>query len=240
MAIYLITGVSSGIGNALTNALTEKGNTIYGVARRSDILRQMKESLKDRFIPFICDVTNKEDVKKICSELPELPEIVILNAGVAPKESPKKISVELHRKVMEVNYFGAINWVEELYPEFRARGSGTFVAISSLAAYRGLPRAGAYCASKGALSNTFESLRIAYYNTGLDFITVHPGFVETPLLNGRRPNSLIVWSAEKAAKYIIKKIQRKKLIIGFPWYIKLAVNFSRMLPAGLYRILMRE
>ena len=83
--------------------------------------------------------------------------------------------------VINVNLLGAVNSVAAVLPEMTERGSGQLVAISSLAAYRGLPKSAAYCASKAGLSCFFESLRVDLMNSGVAVTIIHPGFIKTPL-----------------------------------------------------------
>src|SRR6185436_4767375 len=87
--------------------------------------------------------------------------------------------------VINVNVIGAANSAAAVIPGMVARGSGQLVIISSLAAYRGLPRSAAYCASKAAVSAFFESLRLDLEPRGIAVTIIHPGFIKTPLTAGR-------------------------------------------------------
>ena len=236
MAVYLITGASSGIGLELSKQAVAAGHTVYGAARRNDVLEKLRNDLGPSFIPVILDVTDREAVRAACASLPALPDVVILNAGVGENESRKKFDASVHERTFGVNYFGAIYVIDALLPSFIERGSGKFVAISSLAAYRGLPLGGAYGASKAALSIAIESMRVTYGWTGVRFVTVHPGFVDTPIQKGGRPPFMMPVS--KAAKKILSGIDRDCLDITFPLIIHLSMIVLIHTPNWLYARIM--
>ena len=236
MAIYLITGASSGIGAAMTRLLCERGQTVYGLARRMDVLNETAMRYPGRFLAFACDVTQSADVKAVCAQLPQVPDVAILNAGIGDFDPPEAINLAVHERTFATNYFGALHIMAELYPRMAQRGSGKFVAMSSLAAYRGLPGAAAYCASKAAVSVLMESFRVTYgEKSGIDFLTVHPGFVATPMTSKNKDKMPFLWSAEKAANYILAGIERNRLTINFPLPMRIGMGFLRFLPAGFYR-----
>lgn len=238
MSIYLITGASSGIGEQMARQAVVDGHKVYAVARRGEILEQMARELGENFQAMPCDVADEQAVVALCGNLPELPDIVILNAGIGDLESPKRFDLDIHKRTFSINYFGVMNVVGALYPKFAERKSGAFVGISSLGAHRGMPRAAAYGASKAALTNAFESMRLTYKRSKVRFITVHPGFVETPLTAGGKNPMPFIWKAEKAAAYILKQINRGKWHINFPFPTWLAMSILRFLPAGVHRFLM--
>ncbi len=98
----------------------------------------------------------------------------------------RSIDPEHAAKVISINVLGAVNSVAAVAPEMVERGKGRLVAISSLAAYRGLAKSAAYCASKAAMTAYFESVRIDLRNTGVGVTIIHPGFIKTALNCGTR------------------------------------------------------
>jgi len=238
MTTYLITGASSGIGEALSCLICAKGDTVFGIARRKEVLDNMAVELGERFIPFVCDVTDKEAVRSVCANLPQLPDVVILNAGVGIYDKPDRPDVTVHEQTFAVNYFGVLNWIDALYPRFAERKSGAFVATSSLAGYRGLPLGCAYSASKGAISNAMEAFRLTYQKDGVEFINVHPGFIDTPMTRKQTNPMPLKWPVEKAARAILRGIEKRKLNINFPWPIWLALTITRLFPPRFYRRVM--
>jgi len=233
--IYLITGASSGIGWEMAQLACRRGHTVYGVARRKELLDQLAEMHPGLFVPVPCDVTDQEAVRAVCRDLPQLPEVVILNAGMGDPDSRDRFDVGLHQRMFAVNYFGVLYWIEELLPRFAERGRGTFVATSSLAGYRGLPTGIAYSASKGALSNAMESLRLTYRDNGVRFVNVHPGFIRTPMSKYQTNPQPFLLTADQAARKILDGINRRKLNINFPWPLWFLIMVARLLPPRLYQ-----
>lgn len=239
MTTYLITGASSGIGEEMAKLAVKRGATVYGLARSEDKLNEMAETLGERFLPFVCDVTDKAAVMKTCEALPALPDIALLNAGIGDFESTRNFDIAIHEKTFAINYFGVLNFVHALAPKMMARKRGVFAVTSSLAGYRGLPRASAYSASKAAISAAFEGAEMTLHKTGIKFINIHPGFVETPLTADAKHPMPFLWTADKAAKYILNGIEKEKTHINFPIMVHIGVTLGRLLPACLYRRMMR-
>lgn len=235
MTTYLITGASSGMGYHMTRLSIQRGHRVYGVARRESILADMEEKLGKRFTAIRCDVTDRQRVSQVCAALPTLPDVAILNAGQGIRKPEAVFALEDYRHMAEVNYFGALHWIEALLPSFVERGSGVIAGVSSLAGYRGLPKAGHYCASKAALSAALESLRLTYADRGVRFMTIHPGFVDTPMTRGMSFPMPLIWSAEKAADFIVRQIERGGSNIAFPLPLRFMSAVGRLLPGGLYQ-----
>jgi NAD(P)-dependent dehydrogenase (short-subunit alcohol dehydrogenase family) len=238
MAVYLITGASSGIGAELSRQAVAAGHKVYGVARRRDVLEKLAGELGTSFIPVPADVTDRRAVKAACEGIEDLPDIAILNAGIDESDSRREFSAAAHERVFAVNYFGVVNFVDALLPGMMKRGSGKMVAISSLAAHRGLPTGGAYCASKAAVTTVFESCRVTYGWSGVKFVTVHPGFIETPMQKGnKRP---LMWPVDRAARRILRGIERGCSDISFPLVTRLAMLLAVHLPIPIYDRIMGQ
>src|SRR4029450_13875864 len=125
------------------------------------------------------------------------------------------------------------NSVAAVLPEMVSRKKGHLVAIASLAAYRGLAKSGAYCASKAALSALFESLRIDLRGTGVNVTIIYPGFIRTPLTEGRARMPYLLELDDGVAK-IIRGIERQKRSYSFPWQLATIVRSGLIMPAFLY------
>src|SRR5260370_8983919 len=103
-------------------------------------------------------------------------------------------------------------------------GHGQLAVISSLAAYRGLPKSAAYCASKAAVSSLFESLRLDLQPQGIDVTIIHPGFIETPLTAGRQAKLPFLLEVDDAARKMIGWIEKRKKAVGFPGHLPTTVT----------------
>jgi short-subunit dehydrogenase len=141
---------------------------------------------------------------------------------------------ESFAQIMNVNLIGAVNSVAAVLPQMLERKSGQLVAISSLAAYRGLPKSAAYCASKAAMTALFESLRVDLKNSGVSVTTIHPGFIKTPLTAGREKRMPFLMELPDATAKIVRIIERKKKIAAFPFPLSTLVRAGQMFPAWFY------
>jgi short-subunit dehydrogenase len=135
--------------------------------------------------------------------------------------------------VIAINVTGATNCVAAVLPGMLRRGSGHLVAISSLASFRGLPKSAAYSASKAALSTFFESLRIDLVQHGITVTTIHPGFIRTPLTEGRKYLPFLV-EVEEAARKMVRAIEQRRKTYAFPWQLASLVRLARFMPNALY------
>lgn len=235
MPLYLVTGASSGIGEALCRELVRRGQRVIGIARRAERLQEIASELAapSLFVPLPCDVSRRDELRSALDALTEVPDCVILCAGLGQFDSRKAFDATLHERTFATNYFGPIWAVEALLQRFFDRGSGTFVAVSSLAAWHGSPKSIAYSASKAALSSAFESMRLTWSRSPIRFVRVHPGFVKTPMtsVNGYMPFLL---EPGQAARIILAGIEGGKKDINFPWQMALLFSLVRWLPDSLY------
>lgn len=239
--IVLITGASSGIGGELARQLAAKGATLGLLARRREMLEELarkveKQDGKARI--FAADVTDKnsvfaaaEDLRKEFGRI----DVLIANAGIAGGAiHGKDLEPEKFSDVINVNLIGAVNSIAAVLPAMLERKSGQLVAISSLAAYRGLPKSASYCASKAAMTALFESLRVDLKGSGISVTTIHPGFIKTPLTAGREKQMPFLMELPQATAKIVKIIERKKKIAAFPFPLSALVRAGQLFPAWFY------
>ncbi len=234
MTSYLITGASKGLGRGVAAELVRGNHSVWGIARDGEKMAELAVGLGDGDFRFsVCDVSRSREVAKAAEEMGRvgfIPDVVILNAGISG-ESAASFALEDVVRTIDTNLIGALAWVEIFLPLFLDRGSGQFVAISSLAAFRGDGRWVAYPASKAALSRSFESLRGRYAARGICFSTVHLGQVETGMGVTHSPLRL---STEQAVGKVIKAIGDRRDTITIPGILRLVIEMSRILPDQLF------
>src|SRR5436190_6612948 len=153
-------------------------------------------------------------------------DVMIANAGIAATTDASELAPEDVARLLSVNVIGAVNSVAAVLPEMLERGSGQLVAISSLSAYRGLPKSAAYCASKASLSAFFESVRIDLMGTGVDVTIIHPGFIKTPLTAGRQAQMPFLMEVDYAVNKMIRAIEKRKKSYAFPWQLATIVRLG--------------
>jgi short-subunit dehydrogenase len=239
MGVTFITGASSGIGRSLALRLAVQGETIAAVARRKPLLDTLVEEIVrtgGRALAISCDVTDHDRVLAAVEEVQAVLgpiDRLIANAGGGEPTFVETFDAAHVQRVFALNVGGTANCIEAVLPAMLQRGKGHIVAVSSLAAYRGLPSAAAYSAAKAALSNLIESLRIDLKPRGIAVTLICPGFVRT------RPSSKKKWKpfqleGEEAARRMAHAITAQKPYYAFPFPLVLAAALGRMMPTPLY------
>jgi short-subunit dehydrogenase len=239
----LLTGASSGIGKAILVELSKYDCTVIILARRLDILLALKNESRNnpaRIYAFQCDVSDKINVITVFGEiLKQFPriDVAILDAGVAFRNPIEEFDITIAEKTINTNVLGLIYCVSQLLPMFMEQKSGVLVGVSSLADERGFPKSGLYNASKAAATKFLEGIRIELMSYGVKVLTVKPGFVETPMTAKNEFKMPLVWSPEKAAKFICENIKKEKRIIAFPFLMHMGILLLRIMPPKLFDML---
>jgi len=235
--VIWITGASSGIGRALAIKFANEGWIVAASARRENLLQELKQE-NENIHSFPLDVTNIEQCKTVFRNIVEKfknIEISIFGTGIHDPKSEKKFDLEKIRKIMEVNYFGTMNSINSVYDYYNDKKSGQISIISSVAGYRGLPAAGAYCASKSALTSFAESLQFEMKRKNIRISLVSPGFIKTPMTDQNDFPMPMIKSAEFAAEQIyLGLIKKKGFEIHFPKGFTYFLKFLRILPNSIY------
>jgi NAD(P)-dependent dehydrogenase (short-subunit alcohol dehydrogenase family) len=192
--IAVVTGASSGLGQAVAIKLAQRGWTVVAVARRPDALAQTIEMAKpadSRITPMECDVSDPAAVEKMAATVLEkfgTVHALVNSAGTnTPDRSFANLSLKTYREVIDVNLTGAFLCIEAFLPAMRKQQSGTIVNISSDSAIQPSIKAGAaYVASKMGLRGLTLSLNAEERPNGIRACAIYPGDIDTPLLS-RRP-----------------------------------------------------
>jgi short-subunit dehydrogenase len=236
----MITGASSGIGRGLALEIAARGAHLALLARRKDLLNEIVDEAGKRNVRAVAATADVRDAKAVReaadrfrTELGPI-DVLIANAGIGTSDHAVRLTPEHAAKVIGINVLGAVNSVAAVLPEMVERKQGRLVAISSLAAYRGLAKSAAYCASKAALTAYFESLRIDLRHTGVGVTIIHPGFIKTALTAGREAKMPYLMELDEGVKKIVGAIEREKKIYAFPWQLATIVRASMLMPVAMY------
>ncbi|HVH97933.1 MAG TPA: SDR family NAD(P)-dependent oxidoreductase [Enhygromyxa sp.] len=240
----LITGASSGIGAALAKHLAAKGTHVVLAARREDALRELADAIATAGGKATIEVLDVSDPERTEARIRELDEarafdLVIANAGIGGSKWSGKLSWADCKPIIDVNVCGAVATLTGALPGMVARGLGHLVGISSVAQYRGLPKSAAYCASKAFLSVFLEGLRVDLHGTGVSVTDVRPGFVETPLTEGKQSMPFLV-DVEYAANTIAKALERKRKVLVFPPQMAAVGHLLEWIPDAIYEPVVRR
>jgi short-subunit dehydrogenase len=240
-----LTGASSGIGEALAIELGARGAHVALLARRKDELDAVAARVAargGRATPIPVDVSDPEAtfeaMKRAETELGGL-DMVIANAGVGSTGHASTMPWTDVKRLIDVNVTGAFATLVAAVPIFLAQQRGHLVGVSSLAGKRAIPQSSAYAASKAALSTFLEGLRLDLAPAGIQVTDVQPGFVATPMTSKNKHPMPFMWPAEKAAEYIVTKLERAPAIVSFPLPLVMATSLFRSAPAWLYDRLVR-
>lgn len=234
--VALVTGASSGIGEAISRELVKRGWLVIGIARSTAKLSQLQEELSDSFVPMGCDVSKKENIVETSKQILQkklFPSLLFLNAGIAGEaviENPKQFDLRIHEQIMQVNYFGVLAWVEFWEKPCQENGGANFIATSSVNAIFAPPRGSAYSASKAAIAKAFESLALTYFGTNLRFSVVYPGPVDTAGLKATRKLPF-TWTAEKMGKCMVDFALSNKTSCEPFFFYKVVTRLLRAFPA---------
>ena len=231
--VIWITGASSGIGRALAIKFANEGWIVAASARRENLLKELNQE-NENIHSFPLDVTNTDQCKDIFNSIIqklEGVEISIFCTGIHDPQSEKKFNLEKIKQIMEVNYFGTMNSINAVYEYFTKKKSGQISIVSSVAGYRGLPAAGAYCASKSALTSFAESFNFEMKRSNVRVSLVSPGFIKTPMTDKNDFPMPMIKSPEFAAEQIYLGLTKKNSFeIHFPKAFTYFLKFLKILP----------
>ena len=238
--VILVTGASSGIGRALAVELGRRGARLGLTARRAEeLLRVAEEAEKGggEALALPGDVRDPEAVAEAARRVRERwgrVDVLIANAGMSTTTAGTRLDAREATDVISINVLGVVNSVAAVLPDMLERREGHLVAISSLASFRGMPKSGAYSASKAAVSTFFESLRVDLRQSGVAVTVIHPGFIRTPMTAGRKKKLPFLLEPEDAACRIIRAVERRARTYAFPWQLASLVRVIRHIPGRLY------
>ena len=238
----LIVGASSGIGKetALTFA---KNNWKVVVCSRNlkklkDLADFSSKNFKKKILPYKLDITKSDKLKLNINRIIRetgLPDIVFLNAGTNNPNSKNIVNNKQTKKLFETNFFGIIHCTEIFLPYLRKIQNSQLVIMSSVAGYRGLPYAAAYCSTKAALIAFAESIYNQCKAVGIQVRIICPGFVKTPLTDKNNFKMPMIISAKLAGQIIYAKLTNSRdFEIVFPKLFGFVMKVLKHLPNSLY------
>ena len=238
-----ITGASSGIGKALAIRFANEGWKVAASARRENLLKELSDKYPN-IQSFPLDVTDSDKCKSVFKDILEKfesIEICVFGTGIHDPKSEKKFNLEKIKKIMEVNFFGIMNSINSIYDYYKEKKNGQISIISSVAGYRGLPAAGAYCASKSALTSFAESLHFEMKRKNIRVSLISPGFIKTPMTDQNDFPMPMIKSPEFAAEQIYIGLTRSNAFeIHFPKQFTFIMKILKIMPNWLYFLILKK
>ena len=240
--VVVITGASSGIGEAAAEQFAKKGANLVLVARRKEKLEQVEKNLSKysvKILICVCDVSDKDQVKQMADKTIETfskIDILVNNAGFVIYGKVKELSIEDIESQMKTNYFGTIYCTKSFLPHFLKQNFGHIVNVASVGASFGVPGIASYCATKYAMLGFSEGLHHELHDTGVGVTVVSPIMVRTSLFdhpsfkNFTKHATGISLSSETVANAIIKASNSSRLEIVVPSFVRIGIWFKQTFP----------
>lgn len=238
----ILIGASSGIGAALARRLAREGYTLALLARREARLSAICDEINTvcgerRAVWYVHDVTDYDSVQgllqKAVANLGGL-DLFVYDSGITLPGGFRHYEFDKDLRTTEVNYLGALAWLNPVAAMFQSLGAGQIVGISSVGGERGRVGNPAYQASKAALTSYLESLRNRLTRRGVHVLTVKPGYVSTEMTAGQKGLFWVI-SADQAAADIWKAIRKHRQVIYVPARWALVVFIVRNTPSFIFR-----
>jgi short-subunit dehydrogenase len=243
--LVLITGASSGIGQALAWRFYQAGYRLALVARRVDEVktwvaaRQISEVSYEIYSADVASIDQMASMGQACIAAQGVPDLVIANAGISVGlDSAIREDIDVLAQTLATNNIGLAATFHPFITAMVQRKSGTLVGIASVAGIRGLPGHGAYCASKAAVISYCESLRGEMLSetgkNGVKVVTIAPGYVATPLTAQNSYSMPFLMQPEDFADRAFRAITAGVSYRVIPWQMGIVAKLLRLLPNWLF------
>lgn len=242
--IAWITGGGTGIGRELALALARRGWRVAISGRRTEPLAATVAALGEapgRILAFPVDVLDAAGLERACAAIEQALgplDLAVANAAVWQAFSVRRFDLAAAQQTVNINLGGIFNTLAPVIPRFVARGRGKLVLVASVAGYFGLPKSGAYGATKAATLHLAESLRYELAPHGVVVQVICPGFVETPLTAANRFPMPGLMTAPAAAARMVEGLASDRFEIAFPRRLVWPMKLLRLLPGAWRRALL--
>lgn len=234
----LIVGASSGIGAAVARQLAPAGNRLVLTARRAPELAAVAQEVRaagSACLDIAADALDPDAASGVVAaavaEFGSV-DIALLNAGQGPDMSMDQVGTADVARIMALNYDVVVNYLVPLIRQLGEQPDGGLIAhTNSLAGLMGIPRQGPYSAAKAAVRTLLDAARVELAPRGIRFTSIHPGFVGTDRVDGDGLPKPFQVSQERAARYLVRALEREPAQACFPWQTTALVRTLRALPA---------
>ncbi len=233
----IITGASSGLGEALALHYANEKHHLTLIARREERLNNVAKRCRGKGAEvetIIADVNDFERMREIGICLCEKPiDRIILNAGISVGHSGGVTPFEDFEKVFKTNFLSIHALLEPMIPKLMEQKNGEIVFISSLASLFTMPTSIAYSSSKRALNAYAEGLHYQLKPHGISVMTIMPGFIDSEMTQKNRFKMPFLMSTEEGIARITHAIKRKKIRYAFPFRFALMIRIVSLFPQSL-------
>jgi len=239
--LVVITGASSGIGHALALHFARAGWRLALLVRKENETKKWLDACKiscECYRIYVADVADTAATLAAGQAVlvqQGVPDVVIANAGISVgMDTADAADIDVMARTFATNNVGMAATFQPFVTPMVARGSGTLVGVASVAAIRGLPGHGAYCASKAAVVSYLESLRGELRASGVKVVTLLPGYIDTPLTQRNRYPMPFLMQPQDFARQAAQAIEQQSSYAVIPWQMGVVAKLLRLLPNGLF------
>jgi len=233
-----------GIGEAIAKIFADAGASMVLLARDAERTEAARARIghADRTLALACDVRNREEIDRVVGltlhHFKRI-DVWINNAGHGILDSVANVDMAACRETFETNFFGALEAMQAVIPVMKQQGAGTIINISSVAGHIPLPFHAVYSATKFAMNAIGKGARIELKNSGINVMTVCPGYVRTAFganaVKGTdqkqvRPASVRGISAERVAKAVLQGYLKGKREVVVPWTMHPVIKIYQLFP----------
>jgi short-subunit dehydrogenase len=254
--VVIVTGASSGIGEAIAREFARNGSRVVLAARSEAKLSAVTKEINSaggEAIFFKTDVSIEAECKQLIEKTVEKYnriDILVNNAGLSMRATFPEVEIHVLQRLMDVNFWGTVYCTKFALP-YLLKSKGSLIGVSSVAGFHGLPGRTGYSASKFAMHGFLETIRIENLKNGLHVMIIAPGFTSTEIRKhaltadgseqGESPkNEQTLMSPNYVAKWVLKGIRKKKRNKLLTWEGRLTALFQRIIPTLVDRAYYHE
>jgi short-subunit dehydrogenase len=242
--VVVVTGASMGIGEAIARIFADGGASVVLLSRDAERAEAARGRIgpSERTLGLACDVRNREEIDRVVGLTLhhfQRIDVWINNAGHGILDSVANVDMGAVRETFETNFFGAVEAMQAVIPVMKQQGSGTIINVSSVAGHVPLPFHAVYSATKFALNAIGKGARIELKNSGINVMTVCPGYVRTAFganaIKGKeqkqvRPARVRGITVERVAKAVLRGYLQQKREVVVPWTMHPMIKIYQLFP----------
>jgi len=242
--VVVVTGASMGIGEAIARMFADNGASVVLLSRDAERAEAARGRIgnPERALALACDVRNREEIDRVVGLTLHhflRIDVWINNAGHGILDAVANVDMAACRETFETNFFGAVEAMQAVIPVMKQQGSGTMINVSSVAGHIPLPFHAVYSATKFAMNAIGKGARIELKNSGINVMTVCPGYVRTAFganaIKGKeqkqtRPAQIRGITAERVAKAVLRGYLKQKREVVVPWTMHPMIKIYQLFP----------